>query len=243
MAPAHLDAEIDPQSIPISPSDAKEVIVARAWNLLTVSLPLGSGHHHLTHRRDAIAVAMTGAVAPRVSSIRSVLGILTNPKAVFQQHLMYVPAPLCLLVSGLAFGMFYLQTALDVSQRDWRGIVYTIALTVLGLAVGTVGVGLLAAIAWALTRPFGGKHPIDWAVRAFGLAYAPTLIYAGLGMVANVVLGWNTALAFGVTGLLWALGPMIVAIREMTGERTGISVVIATVCGALMLALWALIFR
>jgi hypothetical protein len=101
--------------------------------------------------------------------------------------------------------------------------------------------GLLASIAWLLARPFGGEEPVGWAVRAFGLAYAPALIYAGLGVVANIALGWHTALAFGVTGVLWALGPMIVAIRRMTGERTGISVLIATVCGALMLALWAVI--
>lgn len=190
-----------------------------------------------------MAMAATGTTAPRVSVVRTVLGIFTNPRAVFQQHLMHVPAPVCLIVSGLAFGLFYLQTGLDVSQGGASGIVYALALGMLGVVVGTVGVGLLAAIAWVMARPFGGQHPIDWTVRAFGLAYAPALIYAGLGMVANVLLGWNTALAFGVTGLLWALGPMIVAIREMTGQRTGVSVVIATVCGALMLALWALIVR
>ena len=191
----------------------------------------------------SVAVAATDAAAPRMSIARSVLGVFTNPSAVFQQHLMHVPAPVCLIISGLAFGMFYLQTGLDVFRGDWRGIVYPLALGALGLAVGTVGVGLLAAIAWVLSRPFGGSHPVDWAVRAFGLAYAPALIYSGLGLVANLLLGWHTSLAFGVTGLLWALGPMIVAIREMTGQRTGVSVVIATVCGALMLALWALIFR
>jgi len=41
--------------------------------------------------------------------------------------------------------------------------------------------------------------------------------------------------------LLWALGPMIVAIRQMAGGRTAVVVVPATVCGALMLAGWALI--
>jgi len=188
-------------------------------------------------------VAATDTAVPRTSIFRSLLGVLTNPRAVFQQHLMHVPASVCLIISGLAFGMFYLQTGLDVFEGDWRGIVYPLAMGALGLAVGTAGVGLLAAIAWALSQPFGGVHPIGWAVRAFGLAYAPALIYSGLGLIANVLLGWNTSLAFGVTGVLWALGPMIVAIREMNGQRTGVSVVIATVCGALMLALWAIVVR
>jgi len=188
-----------------------------------------------------VVVAATSPAAPRVSIVRTVLGIFTNPRAVFQQHLMHVPAPVCLIISGFAFSLFYLQTGLDMAQGDATGVVGALALGMLGLVVGTVGVGLLAAIAWVMAKPFGGEHPIGWAVRAFGLAYAPALIYTVAGLGANVLLGWNTALAFGVTGLLWALGPMIVAIREMTGQRTGVSVMIATVCGALMLMLWALI--
>jgi len=81
-----------------------------------------------------VAVAATGTAAPRVSAVCSVLGIFTNPRGVCQQHLMHVPAPLCVLVCGLAFGVFYLQTPLDISQGGWRGVVYVLGLSVLGLA-------------------------------------------------------------------------------------------------------------
>lgn len=188
-----------------------------------------------------MATTIADASAPRPSALRLVLSTFTNPRAVFQEHLSAVPAPVCLLISGLAFALFYLQTGLDVGRKSPTGMAYALALAALGLAVGTVGIGLLALVAWLFARPCGRGQSLGWAVRAFGLSYSPALIYAGLGVAANLLLHWNTSLAFGVTGVLWALGPMLVAIREMTGQRTGLSVMIATICGALMLVGWALI--
>lgn len=46
-------------------------------------------------------------------------------------------------------------------------------------------------------------------------------------------------MAFGVTGLLWALGPMISTLRGMLAGRTAIAVVLATLLGGLMLFGWA----
>jgi len=188
-----------------------------------------------------VATATADVRVPRPSTMRLLFSLFTSPRLVFQEHLAAVPAALCLLISGLAFSLFYLQTGLDVGRKDPNGLVYALALGVLGLAVGSAGVGLLATIAWLFARPCGGNQPLGWAVRAFALSYAPALLYAALGVAANLLLGWNTSLAFGVTGVLWALGPMLVAIREMTGQRTGPSVIIATICGALMLVGWALI--
>ena len=64
-------------------------------------------------------------------------------------------------------------------------------------------------------------------------------VYAFFGLVMNVAFGWNTALAFGVTGVLWAIGPMIATLREMLGGRIEPSVVLATILGGLTLFGWA----
>lgn len=189
-----------------------------------------------------VAPAAPGA-ASGGSLWSSVWLIFTNPREVFRRRLEGVPAPLCLLVSGAAFFLFYLQTGLDLGKRDLPGLAHAVDLGLMGLAMGTLGVGLLAGVAWGLARPFGGTQPLGWAVRAFGLAYAPALLYALLGVAVNLALHWNTALAFGVTGVLWALGPMLVAIREMTGQRSGPSVFIATICGAATLVGWAFIVK
>jgi len=42
-----------------------------------------------------------------------------------------------------------------------------------------------------------------------------------------------------VTGVLWALGPMIATLREMLGGRIEPSVILATILGGLTLFGWA----
>lgn len=192
---------------------------------------------------DLISTATISKSGPTASPLRSALSVFTNPAAVFREHLATWPAPLSLLCSGLAFCLFYLQTGLDIHYTGTRGHWYVLGVALLGALVGTLGVSLLAALAWGIARPFGGERPFGWVLRAFGLAYFPALLYAVLGLAANLAWGWHTSLAFGVTGVLWAVGPMLAALREVTGQRTGPAVVLATVCGALMLGVWALIAR
>jgi hypothetical protein len=47
--------------------------------------------------------------------------------------------------------------------------------------------------------------------------------------------------AFGVTGVLWATGPMIASIKQMSRENTALSVIVATVCSGLLLFGWVLL--
>jgi len=77
------------------------------------------------------------------------------------------------------------------------------------------------------------------AIRAFGVAHAIPLIYAVCGMVLNVALGWNTSLACGVTGLLWALGPLMASLRELSGGKSWLAVTLSTLTGGLLLFAWA----
>lgn len=80
---------------------------------------------------------------------------------------------------------------------------------------------------------------MDWSIRAISLSYSPTLVYAASGLLFNLFLGWNTAVAFGVTGVLWALGPINAAVKEMVNGKTGPSIVLSTICGVLVLFAWA----
>ena len=106
---------------------------------------------------------------------------------------------------------------------------------------GTAAVAAVAALAWVASRPFAGGRSLDWTLRAFSLAYVPALLYALLGLLFNLAFGWHTALAFGATGMLWAFAPLVFAVREMAGERLGVSLVAATLCGGALLFGWAII--
>jgi len=178
---------------------------------------------------------------PRASSLRAALLIMLNPGQVVRGFMGEVPLVFSFCISGMAFTLFFLQTGLDrhrVGNLSDGGVAL-LALT--GILYGTLGVATVAAIGWGLTYPAKTDRSLPWALRAFALSYSPALVYASLGVIFNVAFGWNTAIAFGVTGVLWAIGPLIATVREMLGGRLGVSMVIATICGGLVLFGWALI--
>ena len=172
---------------------------------------------------------------------RAGLVMMLNPGAVLKGAVAKIPWPFSLSVSALAFTLFFLQTGLDLVKTGQRGAGFAVLLTVEGLLFGTAGVALLASIAWSISKLFKCDKPIGWAISAFGLGYCSTLIFCVLGMVFSLFMKWNTSMVFGVTGLLWATGPMIFTIRTMTNGRTFLSIIIATVCSSLLLLGWAML--
>ena len=175
------------------------------------------------------------------SSARAVLTMILNPAQVVKDALERVPWPVCLAVSGLAFTLLFLQTGLDMHRVGTASTGAAVGFTFAGLGMGTVGVVIIAALAWALSHAMGGSRSLLWAVRGFGLAYTPALIFVLVGLVFNLAAGWNTAVAFGATGIVWALYPILAIVREMAGDKLPASLVISTICGALVLGGWALL--
>jgi hypothetical protein len=137
--------------------------------------------------------------------------------------------------------LFFMQTGLDLLRIGQKGIGFVVLLSVEGVLFGSLGIALLAVLAWSITRLFKGARPIGWAISAFGLGYCSTLIFTILGMFFSLVLHWNTSVAFGVSGVLWATGPMIASIRQMSRENTVLSIIVATICSGLLLFGWALL--
>ena len=173
--------------------------------------------------------------------LRAALAMMINPAAVLQKRVGGIPWPFSLSISALAFTLFFMQTGLDLLRIGQKGIGFVVLLSVEGLVFGSLGIALLAVLAWSITRLFKGSKPIGWAISAFGLGYCSTLIFTILGMFFSLVLHWNTSVAFGVSGVLWATGPMIASIRQMSRENTALSVIVATLCSGLLLIGWALL--
>lgn len=174
---------------------------------------------------------------------KTTLNMIINPGQVVKSQMSRVPWPYSLLVSGLSFALFFLQTGLDMQRTGQIGMSTVVLVSMLGLFYGTAGVALLAVMAWALSSAGERNYTVDWAISSFGLGYSATLVYALSGVVFSLALGWKTAVAFGVTGVLWALRPTLFTIRQMSGDRVAFSVTLATLCGALLLAGWAVLGR
>ncbi len=184
------------------------------------------------------------AIAPAVQPRWKVaLSMMINPGEVVKNQMSQVPWPFSLLVSGLSFTLFFLQTGLDMLRSGQISTSTVVLITMLGLVYGTVGIALIAAMAWALAQGSERSYTIDWAISAFALGYSATLVYALLGIIFSLALGWKTAVAFGVTGVLWALRPTLFTVRQMSGDRMAFSIALATLCGAILLFGWALLGR
>lgn len=171
------------------------------------------------------------------------LKMIANPGEVIKNQMNQVPWPYSLLISGLSFTLFFLQTGLDMFRTGQIGVSAVIVITLLGLLYGTGGVALIAVLAWAFSQASKRDYTITWAISSFSLGYSATLIYALIGVICSVTLGWNTAVAFGVTGVLWALRPALFTIRQMSGDRIAFSIALTTLCGAILLFGWALLGR
>jgi hypothetical protein len=167
----------------------------------------------------------------------SILHMMLNPGQVLTQRMKDVGMIYALLVSGSAFALFFFQTGLDRSRGtgDWS---LALALGGVGLVFGTIGIATVGLVAWVLSQFIGGRQRPDWVVRAIALSYGSALVYSGVGLLFNLALGWNTSISFGITGVLWALGPMMAVFKEVSGGKTYGSILMSTICGSLVLVAW-----
>jgi hypothetical protein len=167
--------------------------------------------------------------------------MIANPGEVIKGAMQGVPWPFSLAISSLAFTLFFLQTGLDMHRVGTAGTGAVVGFTFAGLGVGTIGVGLVAALAWVLARPLGCRQSLEWTVRAFFLAYSATLVFVILGLIFNLAAGWNTSVAFGITGAMWALYPILGIVRQMTKNKLVASLLLTTICGAIVVSFWAIL--
>ncbi len=172
------------------------------------------------------------------SLVRTIFGMMINPSGAIKDafaNKWYLSAA----VSAVAFGLFFLQTGMDLYKTGQKGTGFVIFSAGTGLAYGLVVIPILGVVVWVILKAAKTDKSILEAVSAFCLSYSGALIYGILGIIFSLALGWKTSIAFGVTGVLWAIGPMMFTIRELTGGKNALSVPIASLVGALVLISWS----
>ena len=175
---------------------------------------------------------------PKPPLIQTIFGMMINPagamKGAFSSKWYLGPA-----VSALAFGLFFIQTGLDLyktGQKEWSFVLLSAGT---GVAYGLVVIPLIASFMWVILKAAKTDKSLLQAISAFCLSYSGALIYGILGLVFSLAMDWKTAVAFGITGVLWAFGPMMFTIRELTGGKNALSVPLATLVGAIVLISWS----
>lgn len=178
---------------------------------------------------------------PKQSQLRTVFTMIANPGEVIKKQMIKIPWPYTILISGLAFTLFFLQTGIDLFRAGSIDIDWVILIAMIGLFFGTAGVLLLAMLSYLLAQ--AGKRDLTpgWVISNFALGYSVTLIYSVCGLIFSLVFHWNTAVAFGITGVLWSLRPTLFTIKQMSGDAVALSVVLTTLCGPIMLLGWGML--
>lgn len=182
------------------------------------------------------------AQIPRPSLFRNIFGMMVNPAGALRGALSgkwY----LSVAVSALAFGLFFAQTGLDLYKTGQKELSFVLMSAGAGMAYGLVVIPLIAVILWVILKAVKTEKNLLQAVSVFCLSYSGALVYGTLGLVFSLALGWKTSIAFGVTGVLWAIGPMMVAIRDLTRGKNALSFFLSTLVGSAVLLSWSFFGR
>lgn len=177
--------------------------------------------------------------ASKSSLVRIIFSMMVNPGKIIKDTDHVPKWHLALGVSGLAFALFFLQTGLDLYKTGQQGMEFVLFSALAGAAYGIVMIPLMSVIIWSLLKIGKTKKGLKWTVTSFCLSYSGALVYCTLGMIFSLILGWKTAIAFGASGVLWSIGPMIMVVREMTEEKMILSVSVVTVFACLVLLSWS----
>ncbi len=159
---------------------------------------------------------------------------LFNPAKLIQENLEGKGAWAAFLFSGLAFALFFLQTALDSGSSVLFALVK-------GILFGTVGIAIAGALIWQTVKIAGNSIALGSVMGAVALSYTSTLVFAVVGLILHFSLGWNTAISCGITGVLSAFGPMSGVIAGLTGQKRTLNIFIVTFIGIYVLLFWALL--
>lgn len=139
-----------------------------------------------------------------------------------------------LLISGFSFMMFFILTGLD-NQTE---ILFP---AIKGLLFGTIGIAFLAVIIWLIVRGLNNGTKLAHVIGSFSLCYTTTMIFTLLGLFLKIILGWNTSVSLGMSGILFAFSPMISVIASFTGGKRFLDVIIITFAGIYVILFWALL--
>ena len=154
--------------------------------------------------------------AARISLWSLVLGMTISPGTILADGARPASPTRGLAVAAVAFALFFGLSGLESS-----GIAAAFGFGLLGATLGAAGVLAAALPTCLISRFTNSPRTVSWCVAAFGSAYAPMLLHAAAGLAFHLVLGWNTAVAFGASGLLWSVRPLFAVSSRALGEQIG----------------------
>lgn len=161
-----------------------------------------------------------------------------NPEALSKEELSKIPFVYPIGISGLTYGLFFLQTGLDQKKAGSKTLFEAMILAIKGLGIGTVGLIGLSVVVFIIIKSFKSEFSLSNLIKAFCLSYTTALLSLSIGLILNIFFQANTAVAFGVTGVLWSLNPLFRVLRKNTKGNFTLSLILCTTIGLMVLIIW-----
>lgn len=161
-----------------------------------------------------------------------------NPEALSTGELSKIPFVYPIGISGLTYGLFFLQTGLDQKKAGSKTLFEAIILGIKGLGIGTFGLIGLSVVVFIIMRISKSEYSLPNLIKTFCLSYTTALLSLTIGLILNIFFHANTAIAFGVTGVLWSLNPLFRVLRKNTKGNFTLSLILCTTIGLMVLIIW-----
>ncbi|MBC7121804.1 MAG: hypothetical protein H5T94_00910 [Pseudothermotoga sp.] len=172
------------------------------------------------------------------ATLGAILPMMFNPGAFLQVRLKDVNVLFSLFVPALGFGLFFMQTGLDLFKTGQKSMNFVYTISIVGLAYGALVVPFFGVLLWLFLKISKSKVSFKETIGAMCLSYSGLLVYMAFGMIFSIFLNWRTSIAFGATGVVWSMGATMGTIRQLSGGKTALSVILSTVFGVLVLLSW-----
>ncbi|HEY8543214.1 MAG TPA: YIP1 family protein [Pseudothermotoga sp.] len=174
----------------------------------------------------------------KASTFGSILPMMFNPAAFLQNYFERMSLIFSILISGLGFGLFFLQTGLDLYKTGQKPLNFAYKIGGIGFLYGVLIIPFFGILLWIFLKIARSKSTFKQTLCATCLSYSSLLIYSIFGMIFSILLNWRTSIAFGTTGAVWSIGTLIGTIRQLSNGKTGLAVFLSIVFGTIVLFSW-----
>lgn len=171
------------------------------------------------------------------TTLGSLLPMMFNPSAFIENYLQNASFVFALLVSGSAFGLFFLQTGLDLYRTGQKNLQFVYTIAGVGLLYGALVIPFFGVLLWLFLKIARSKSSFRQVLTITCLAYSGLFVYSIFGVAFSLLLNWRTSITFGLSGAVWSIGATIATARKLS-KNMAFSIFLAIVFGSAVLLSW-----
>ena len=101
---------------------------------------------------------------------RIILNMMLSPANVIKGAMGMVPWQFAVMVSTVAFMLFFMQTGLDLFRTGQKDMLFVVLSALKGAVYGMVAIPALATLMWMIAKLFKSDKDLKWVISAFCLS-------------------------------------------------------------------------